>query len=59
MARITIRSDGNGGAVVIGTPPTDNGFFDFALGKVLAGKYTEISWEPIVRMGERRTDGQS
>lgn len=53
MARITIKSDGNGGAVVIGTPPADNGFFEFALGKVLAGKYTEISWEPIVRLGER------
>lgn len=61
MGRITIRSDGNGGAIVIGTPPADNGFFDFALGKVLAGKATEVSWEPynpwkpIKRMGERRT----
>lgn len=56
MARVTIRSDGNGGAEVIGTPPKDNGFFDFALGKVLSGKFTEISWEPIVRMGERNTN---
>ena len=62
MERITIRSDGNGGAVVIGTPPVDNGFFEFALGKVLAGKATEVSWEPydpwesIKRIGERRTD---
>lgn len=47
MARVTIQSDGNGGAVVIGTQPKDNGFFDFALGKVLSGKATEISWEPI------------
>ena len=54
MARVTIRSDGNGGTVVIGTPPDDNGFFDFVLGKVLSGKYTEVSWEPIARMGERR-----
>ncbi|MBO5953300.1 MAG: hypothetical protein J6Q53_04170 [Oscillospiraceae bacterium] len=60
MARITIKSDGNGGAEVIGTPPADNGFFEFALGKVLAGKYTEISWEPydpwkpIKQMGERK-----
>lgn len=54
MARITIKSDGNGGAVVIGTPPADDGFFEFALGKILAGKYTEISWEPIVRLGERK-----
>ena len=56
MARITIKSDGSGGAVIIGTPPTDNGFFDLALGKVLAGKVIEISWEPIVRIGERGTD---
>ena len=54
MARITIRSDGNGGAEVIGTPPNDNGFFDFALGKVLSGVFVEISWEPIVGLGERR-----
>lgn len=54
MARITIKSDGNGGAVVIGTPPSDSGFFEFALGKVLAGKATEISWEPIVGLGERK-----
>ena len=59
MARVTIRSDGNGGAVVIGTPPVDNGFFDFALGMVLSGMFTEISWEPIKGLGERRTDGQS
>lgn len=54
MARVTIRSDGNGGAVVIGTPPADNGFFEYALDKVLSGKFTEISWEPIVWMGERK-----
>lgn len=59
MARVTIRSDGNGGAEVIGTPPKDNGFFDFALSKVLSGKFTEISWEPIVRMGERNDNGKS
>ena len=58
MARITIKSDGNGGAIIIGTPPADNGFFEFALGKILAGKYTEISWEQIVRKGERSNDGQ-
>lgn len=58
MARITIKSDGNGGAIVIGTPPADNGFFEFALGKVLAGKYTEISWEPIVRFGKRKDTQQ-
>lgn len=47
MARVLIRSDGNGGAEVIGAISKDNGFFDFALGKVLSGKATEISWEPI------------
>ena len=52
MARVTIRSDGNVGAEVIGTPPKDNGFFDFALGKVLSGKATEISWEPIKGLEE-------
>lgn len=52
MPRITIRSDGNGGAEVIGTPPKDNGFFEFALGKVLSGKFTEISWEPIKSLEE-------
>lgn len=56
MARVMIRSNGNGGAEVIGTPPEDNGFFEFALGKVLSGKFTEISWEPIVRMGERKAN---
>ena len=59
MARVTIRSDGNGGAEVIGTPPKDNGFFDFALGKVLSGKFTEISWEPIEAVGERKNDGRA
>lgn len=59
MARVTIRSDGNGGAEVIGTPPKDKGFFDFALGKVLSGKFTEISWEPIETVGERNNDGSS
>lgn len=54
MTRVTIRSDGNGGAEVIGTPPEDNGFFDFVLGKVLSGKFTEISWEPIDPVGERK-----
>ena len=54
MARITIRSDGNGGAVVVGTPPADNGFFEYAMGKVLSGKFIEISWEPIVMVGERK-----
>ena len=60
MERITIRSDGKCGAVVIGAPPSDNGFFAFALEKVLAGRYTEISWEqlPTPTKGERE-DGRS
>lgn len=48
MAKVTIRSDGNGGAEVIGPIPKDNGFYEFALRKVLSGKFTEISWEPVV-----------
>ena len=58
MARVTIRSDGNGGAEVIGAPPKDNGFFDFTLGKVLSGKFTEISWEPIAGLVERGGNGK-
>lgn len=56
MARVTIKSDGNGGAVVFGTIPKDNGFFAFALGMVLSGKATEISWQPIEHYDFRRTD---
>ena len=41
MARITIKSDGNG-------------LFEFALGKVLSGKYMEVSWALAVRFGERK-----
>ena len=47
MPRITIKRDESGNVSVIGTPPKDNGFFDWAFGKVLAGIYTEISWEPL------------
>lgn len=57
MSRIVIRSDGNGGATVIGNPPDDNGFFAFALSKVLSGKVSEISWEPIVSI-RRANDEQ-
>lgn len=59
MGKVTIRSDGNGGAVVIGTRPDDNGFFDFALGKVLSGVYTEISWVPITGLRERNNHEQN
>ena len=59
MPRITIKRDESGNVSVIGTPPKDNGFFDFALGKVLSGKFTEISWEPIETVGERNNDGSS
>ena len=47
MARITIRRDECGNIFVSGTPPKDNGFFEYALSKVLSGKFIEISWEPI------------
>lgn len=47
MARVTIKRDESGNVTVIGTKPEDNGFFDWAFGKVLAGVYTEISWVPL------------
>ena len=52
MPRITIRRDEYGNVIVLGTPPKDNGFFEYALGKVLSGKFVEISWEPIQTKGE-------
>lgn len=48
MGRITIKRDKQGNIAVIGEPLEDNGFFEFALNKVMSGKFTEISWEPIV-----------
>lgn len=60
MPRVTIRRDASGNVTVIGTKPEDNGFFDWSFGKVLAGTYTEISWEPIKpfwEFGEREKDG--
>lgn len=60
MPRVTIRRDASGNVTVIGTKPENNGFFDWAFGKVLAGTYTEISWEPINpfgELGERKKDG--
>ncbi len=47
MGRIIIKRNPDGSVTVIGNPVPDNGFFEFALGKVLAGKYTEISWVPL------------
>ena len=47
MSRVTIKRDEHGNVLVLGTPPKDNGFFEYALGKVLSGKFIEISWEPI------------
>lgn len=47
MARVTIKRDESGNVTVIGIKPEDNGFFDWAFGKVMEGKYTEISWEPL------------
>lgn len=52
MPRVTIRRDEYGNVLVLGTPPKDNGFFEYALSKVLSGKFVEISWEPIIQKGE-------
>jgi hypothetical protein len=47
MSRVTIRRDDDGNVTVLGYPPKDSNFYFFALGKVLAGIYSEISWVPI------------
>ena len=47
MNRIVIKRDQDGNVSVTGNPAPDNGFFQWALGKVLAGTYTEISWVPL------------
>ena len=47
MPRITIKRDELGNVSVIGNKPKDAGFFDWAFAKVVAGIYTEISWEPL------------
>lgn len=49
MGRITIKRDESGCVSVIGEMPEDDDFFMFCFGKVLSGKYTEISWVPISR----------
>lgn len=58
MPRITIKRDEAGNVSVIGTPPKDNGFFDWAFGKVLAGVYTEISWEPLDFLNRSNCSGK-
>ena len=58
MARIIIRSDGNGGAIVHGSPPVQSLFFYFALLKVLSGKCTDISWEPTKEIDEETQKGK-
>lgn len=47
MGRITIKRVEHGNVMILGKRPKDNGFFEYALGKVLSGKFAEISWEPI------------
>ena len=47
MARIIIKRDEQGNVSVTGNPDPNNGYYQWALRKVLEGKYTEISWEPI------------
>ena len=58
MARVTIRRDESGNVTVIGTKPEDNGFFDWAFGEVLEGKYTEISWEPLDFLNRSNCSGK-
>jgi hypothetical protein len=47
MSRVTIRRDDAGNVTVMGDPPKDSDFYLFALGKVLNGTYSEISFVPI------------
>ena len=58
MSRVTIRRDESGNVTVIGTKPEDNGFFDWAFGKVMAGVYTEISWEPLDFINKSNCSGK-
>ena len=58
MARVTIKRDESGNVTVIGTKPEDNGFFDWAFGKVMEGKYTEISWEPLDFLNRSNCSGK-
>lgn len=53
MARITIKSDCYGNVIVKGNTEIDSPFYAFALEKVLAGKFIEISWEPITNTRNR------
>ena len=47
MSRITIKSDEFGNVSVKGNPDWNSDFFSYSLEKVMAGKFNEISWEPI------------
>ena len=47
MRRITIKSDEFGNVSVTGNPDRRSDFFVYALEKVMAGKFKELSWEPI------------
>lgn len=47
MRRITIKIDEFGNVSVTGNPDRRSDFFSYALEKVMAGKFKEISWEPI------------
>lgn len=47
MEKITIRRDDDGNVTVLGDPPKDSNFYLFALGKVLDGTYSTISFVPI------------
>ena len=47
MRRITIKCDECGNVSVTGNPDWNSDFFSYSLEKVMAGKFKEISWEPI------------
>ena len=59
MARITIKRDRYGNVIVKGNVAIDSPFYAFALGKVLAGKFMEISWEPITNTRNRSMEQES
>lgn len=58
MSRVTIRRDESGNVTVIGTKPEDNGFFGWAFGKVMEGKYTEISLEQLDFINKSNCSGK-
>lgn len=56
MRRITIKSDGFGNVSVTGNPDRRSDFFSYSFEKVIAGKFKEISWEPIEPLIRQKED---